>query len=105
MEFISKGLFYTKPRISTFKEGTAMKKDVFVEAFKKQFAPQVAAPSSDRGLQFAYARFYEVSGVPGGPIFSGQVLMFSNEVDVPQVHKPFFMKQSPVAGFSFSKTS
>ncbi|CBQ72802.1 hypothetical protein sr13414 [Sporisorium reilianum SRZ2] len=103
MDFVSKGLFYTKPHISTFKEGRAMKKDAFVDAFKKQYARHVAALSSDSGLQFAYARFYEVSGVPGGPIFSGQVLMFSNEVDVPQVHKPFFIQESPLAVFSFAR--
>lgn len=103
MEFVSKGLFYKSPKASHFKQGTAMSKDLFVERFKRQYKPHFGVNSSDKGLRVAYARFYEVSGIPGGPVFSGEVLMFSNELDTAEVHKPFFVKGNPVGTFSFSR--
>ncbi|GAC94446.1 hypothetical protein PHSY_002017 [Pseudozyma hubeiensis SY62] len=105
MEFVSKGLFYENPKISHFKQGTAMSKDLFVEQFRKQYKPHFAVKSTDSGLRVACARFYEVSGIPGGPVFSGEVLMFSNELDTAEVHKPFFVKASTVDMFSFSRPS
>lgn len=92
MTFVSKGLFFKNPYVSNFVRSPAMKKEAFVEAFKSHFAPHVAKSKTGPGLHFAFAKFYEVSGLPGGPIFTGQVLLISDEIDVGEKHKPSFLK-------------
>lgn len=79
-----------------------MKKEDFVLEVRKQYVPHMAKSYRDSGLQKLYAKFYEVSGRPGGPVFSGHVVMISNEIDVDKVHKPFFVKQEPKPEPTFS---
>lgn len=92
MKLISKGLWFQEGYVNEFKGGPGMRKEAFVKAFEAQYSKYKPA-SKREGLYAVYARFYQVVGVAGEPIFAGQVIMFSEEIDFSEEDKPFFVKQ------------
>lgn len=93
MKFVSRGLSWPQPYVMSFHGGTAMKKDAFIEAFEKQYSNHRAKTHKETGLHAAFARFYDIKSLPGGPVFAGQVLMFNNGTNIGETVKPFFVKQ------------